>query len=125
MIGYQKSSDGIHLLVDHTALRFLGEGGKTKEISTGIPPQRCKLYIGINAETLQIRAVHLTTNNVSDAQVLSDLLNQISQDEKFHSVCSDGAYDTTQCRQVTAYRQAHVMIPPRKNEKPWKYTKFN
>ena len=34
-----------------------------------------KLHIGIDAKTLQIRAVQLTTNNVSDSQVLGDLLD--------------------------------------------------
>ena len=33
------------------------------------------------------------------------------------------AYDTKQCRQVIADRQAHAVIPPRKNAKPWKDTK--
>ena len=77
----------------------------------------------IVANTLQIRAVQLTTNNVSDSQVLGDLLNQIPQDERINSVYTDGAYDTKQCRQVIADRQAHAVIPPRKNAKPWKDTK--
>ncbi len=45
-----------------------------------------KLHIGIDAETLQIRAVQLTTNNVSDSQVLGDLLAQIPLDERIDSV---------------------------------------
>ena len=32
-------------------------------------------------------------------------------------------FDTKQCRQVIADRQAHAVIPPRKNAKPWKDTK--
>lgn len=39
-------------------------------------------HIGIDAKTLQIRAVQLTTNNVSDLQVLGDLLDQIPLDEQ-------------------------------------------
>ena len=59
--------------------------------------------------------IHLfTTNNVSDSQVLGDLLNQIPQDEQIDSVYTDGAYDTKQCREVIADRQAHAVIPPRK-----------
>ena len=73
-----------------------------------------KLHIGIDAKTLQIRAVQLTTNNVSDSQVLGDLLNQIPQDEQIDSVYTDGAYDTKQCRQVIADRQGDAVIPPRK-----------
>ena len=52
--------------------------------------------------------------------MLGDLLNQIPQDEWIDSVYTDGAYDTKQCRQVIADRQAHAMILPRKNAKPWK-----
>jgi len=50
-----------------------------------------KLHIGIDAQTLQIWAVDLTTNNVSDSQALGDLISQILilQDEYIGSVSSD------------------------------------
>jgi len=83
-----------------------------------------ELYLIVDSTTLQIRAVQLTTNNVSDSQVLGDLLDQIPQDERVDSVYTDGAYDTKQCRQVIADRQAHAVIPPRKNAKPWKDKKM-
>ena len=123
-INYQKSSNGLQLLVDSTGLKFLGEGEwKRKKHQPEYRRQWRKLHIGIDAKTLQIRAVQLTTNNVSDSQVLGDLLDQIPQDEQIDSVYTDGAYDTKQCRQVIADRQAHAVIPPRKNAKPWKDTK--
>ncbi|WP_151837697.1 IS5-like element ISAba12 family transposase [Acinetobacter ursingii] len=124
VISYQKSSDGLHLLMDSTGMKFLGEGEwKRKKHGPEYRSQWRKLHIGIDAKTLQIRAVQLTTNNVSDSQVLGDLLNQIPQDEQINCVYTDGAYDTKQCRQVIADRQAHAVIPPRKNAKPWKDTK--
>ena len=123
-ISYQKTCDGLYLLIDSTGLNFLSKGEwKRKKHQPEYRRQWRKLHIGIDAETLQIRAVQLTTNNVSDSQVLGDLLDQIPQDERIDSVYTDGAYDTKQCRQVIADRQAHVMIPPRKNAKPWKDTK--
>ena len=123
-INYQKCSNGLQLLVDSTGLKFLGEGEwKRKKHQPEYRRQWRKLHIGIDAETLQIRAIQLTTNNVSDSQVLGDLLDQIPQDEQIDSVYTDGAYDTKQCRQVIADRQAHAVIPPRKNAKPWKDTK--
>jgi len=123
-INYQKSSNGLHLLVDSTGLKFLGEGEwKRKKHQPEYRRQWRKLHIYIDAETLQIRAIQLTTNNVSDSQVLGDLLDQIPQEEQIDSVYTDGAYDTKQCRQVIADRQAHAVIPPRKNAKPWKDTK--
>ncbi|RJO29993.1 IS5 family transposase [Acinetobacter baumannii] len=121
VISYQKSSDGLHLLMDSTGMKFLGEGEwKRKKHGPEYRRQWRKLHIGIDAKTLQIRAVQLTTNNVSDSQVLGDLLNQIPQDERIDSVYTDGAYDTKQCRQVIADRQAHAVIPPRKNGTLWK-----
>ena len=120
-ISYQKSSDGLHLLVDSTGLKFLGEGEwKRKKHGSEYRRQWRKLHIAIDAETLQIRAVQLTTNDVSDSQVLEDLLAQIPLDEKIDSVYTDGAYDTKHCRQVILDRDAHAVIPPRKNAKPWK-----
>ena len=120
-ISYQKSRDGLHLLVDSTGLKFLGEGEwKCKKHGAEYRRQWRKLHIAIDAETLQIRAVQLTTNNVSDSQVLEDLLGQIPLDEQIDSVYTDGAYDTKHCRQVILDRDAHAVIPPRKNAKPWK-----
>ncbi|EPX1125608.1 IS5 family transposase, partial [Acinetobacter baumannii] len=124
-ISYQKSSDGLHLLVDSTGLKFLGEGEWKRKKHE--PEYRCqwrKLHIGIDAETLQIRAVQLTINNVSDSQVLGDLLDQIPLNEQIDSVYTDGAYDTKHCRQVILDRDAHAVIPPRKNAKPWKDQKL-
>lgn len=124
VIRYQKSRNGLHLLVDSTGLKFLGEGElKRKKHQPEYRRQWRKLHIGIDAETLQIRAVQLTTNNVSDSQVLGDLLDQIPKNERIDSVYTDGAYDTKHCREVISDRQAHAVIPPRKNAKPWKNTK--
>jgi transposase len=123
-ISYEKSCNGLHLLVDSTGLKFLGEGEwKRKKHQPEYRRQWRKPHIGIDSKTLQIRAVQLTTNNVSDSQVLVDLLDQIPLNEQIDSVYIDGAYDTKQCRQVIADRQAHAVIPPRKNAKPWKDTK--
>ena len=62
---------------------------------------------------------------MSDSQVLGDLLDQIPEEEQIDSIYTDGAYDTKQCRQLIADRQAHAVIPPRKNARPWKDTKIS
>ncbi|UYF81092.1 transposase (plasmid) [Acinetobacter ursingii] len=61
-----------------------------------------------------VRAVQLTTNNVSASQVLDHLLAQTPKDERVDFVYIDGAYDTKQFRQVIVDRQAQAVIPPRK-----------
>ena len=62
---------------------------------------------------------------MNDSQVLGDLISQIHLDERIDSVYTDGAYDTKHCRQIIADRQAHAVIPPRKNARPWKDTKVH
>ncbi|ENV48864.1 hypothetical protein P255_02784 [Acinetobacter brisouii CIP 110357] len=86
-INYEKSCKGLHLLVDSTGLKFLGEGEwKHKKHQPEYRRQWRKLHIGIiDAKTRQIRAVQLTMNNVSDSQVLGDLLDQIPLDEQIDS----------------------------------------
>ena len=55
-----------------------------------------------------------------DAPMLPDLLNQIPADHDLGSVTADGAYDTRKCHDAIAARNAHAVIPPRKNAKMWK-----
>ena len=45
-------------------------------------------------------------------------------DEQIDSVYTDGAYDTKQCRQVIADRQAYAVIHPEKMQSLGKITKF-
>ena len=81
-----------------------------------------KIHIGIDEETLEVRAVEVTGRNIGDAPVLPELLNQIPVDHDIGSVTADGAYDTRRCHEAIAARDAHAVIPPRKNAKPWKAT---
>ncbi|GLO68680.1 hypothetical protein MACH17_01970 [Phaeobacter inhibens] len=69
-----------------------------------------------------IRAVEVTTRNVGDAPMLPDLLEQIPPDQEIATIIADGAYDTRKCHDAIAARNAHAVIPPRKNAKPWKPT---
>ena len=81
-----------------------------------------KIHIGIDEETLEVRAVEVTGSNIGDAPILPDLLGQIPTGEQIGSVTADGAYDTRKCHEAIAARNAAAVIPPRKNAKPWKPT---
>jgi len=81
-----------------------------------------KIHIGIDEKTLEVRAVEVTSSNIGDAPMLPELLNQIPNDQDIGSVTGDGAYDTRKCHDAIAARNAHAVIPPRKNAKPWKPT---
>ena len=69
-----------------------------------------------------MRAVQVTASNIGDAPMLPELLNQIPSDQDIGSVAADGAYDTRKYHEAIAARDAHAVVPPRKNAKPWKPT---
>jgi hypothetical protein len=94
-----------------------------------------RVHLGIDEQTLEIRAVEVTSSDVGDAPMLPELLSQIPPDQEIASVTADGAYDTRKCHRfgglrgpirgqgpprTIAERGADAVIPPRKNAKPWK-----
>ena len=120
-IPYRPAAQGLHLLVDSTGLKMMGEGEwKRKKHGAEYRRQWRKLHIGIDAQTMEIRAIEVTPNSVGDAPVLPSLLGQIDPHEALLSVSGDGAYDTKGCHEAIALRQSQAIIPVRKNARPWK-----
>ena len=79
-------------------MKILGEGGwKTKKHGADYRRQWREVQLGIDAQTLEIRAIEITDNAIGDAPMLPELLAQIPEDEPLHSVSADGAYDTKAC----------------------------
>ena len=121
MIGALPATTGLHLLVDSTGIKMLGEGEwKTKKRGADYRRQWRKVHLGINAATLEIRAIEVTDNTTGDAPMLPCLLDQIPAEENIASVSGDGAYDTKGCHEAIAQHGAQAIIPTRKNAKPWK-----
>ena len=54
--------------------------------------------------------------------MLPEMLGQIPPEQDIGSVTANGAHDTRKCHDAIAARNAHAVIPPRKNAKPWKPT---
>jgi hypothetical protein len=120
-IPYRGSKGPLHLLIDSTGIKVEGDG-EWNARKHGGPKRRVwhKIHLGIDEETLEIRAVEITGSHIGDAPVLPELLSQIPADQEIGSVTADGAYDTRKCHDAIADRGAHAVIPPRKNAKPWK-----
>lgn len=69
------------------------------------------MHLGIDAETLQIRAIEVTDNRQGDAQMLPSLLTHIPAAEAIGCVSGDGAFDTKACHEAIAARGAIGCIP--------------
>ncbi|WP_397541016.1 IS5 family transposase [Salipiger aestuarii] len=145
---YRGGSGPLNLLIDSTGLKSEGEGewNARKHPShrnfvstagqraapnvasgaryTSIARQANGTFAerGIDEETLEVRAVEVTTSNVGDAPILPELLDQIAADQDIRTVTADGACDTRKCHDAIAACGAHAVIPPRKNAKPCKPT---
>jgi hypothetical protein len=120
-IPYKGSAGPLHLLIDSTGIKAEGEGEWNARKHGGSKRRLWrKIHIGIDEETLEIRAIEVTSSSIGDAPMLLDLLKQIPPDQELGSITADGAYDTRKCHDAIAARNAHAVIPPRKNAKMWK-----
>jgi len=120
---YRGSTEPLNLLIDSTGIKAEGKG-EWNARKPGGSKRRVwrKIHIGIDEETLKVRAVQVTGSNIGDGPMLPELLNQIPSDQDIGSVTADRAYDTRKCHEAIAARDAHAVVPPRKNAKPWKPT---
>ena len=142
---YRGTKDPLHLLprsrglkanrcraTDSTGIKVEGEGEWNARKHGGLKRRVWrKIPIGIEEQTLEIRAVEITGSNTGDAPMLPHLLNQIPRDQHIGSVTADGASDTRRCHTAIhcpvtctrgADRAAAAIIPPRRSAQPWKPT---
>lgn len=89
--------------------------GEWKVRTHGVDKRRTwrKLHLGVDEGTSEIVAAVVTTNDVADCEVISDLLEQI--DQEIEQVLGDGGYDTFDCYDAITERSAKATIPPRSN----------
>ena len=86
-VPYKGSAGPLHLLIDSTGIKAEGEG-EWNARKHGGPKRRLwrKIYIGIDEQTLEIRAIEVTSSSIGDAHILPNLLNQIPPCQDLGSV---------------------------------------
>jgi hypothetical protein len=113
------TAEPVHLLVDSTGLKLCGAGEWLVE-KHGTKTRRSwrKLHVGRDADTGQIVAATLTTNDVDDGSQVGPLLDQV--DGQIASFTGDGAYDQDGVYASVAERhpEAAVIVPPRATAVP-------
>ena len=108
----------IHMVIDSTGLKVYGEG-EWKVRKHGADKRRTwrKLHLVADEATNEIHAVSLTTNAVSDAQMVKPLVADIVY--PIAKLGGDGAYDQVKVYDELALRQIAPLIPPRSNAVLW------
>jgi len=116
----------IHLVVDSTGCKVYGEG-EWKVRVHGASKRRTwrKLHLGVGEATGEIVAAVLSSNNMSDGEVLPQLLEQVA--EPIAQLSGDGGYDQRPCYEALQERQKEqelalkVTIPPRHGARIWRH----
>src|SRR5215510_10268074 len=109
-----------HLVVDSTGVKVYGEGEwKVRQHGVGKRRTWRKLHLCIDEATLEIVSVVASTNDVSDAEALPDLLQDAPGG--IEQVSADGAYDQRKCYDTLNKHGAKAAIPPRKGAKIWQH----
>ena len=117
--GSGAESEPMHLLVDSTGLKLCGAGEwLVEKHSTKIRRSWRKLHIGMDADTGDIVAAALTTNDVDDASHLGPLLDQMER--PLASLTGDGAYDQESVYRAVLDRdpETAIIVPPRSTAVP-------
>ena len=117
--GTRIETEPVHLLVDSTGLKLCGAGEWLIE-KHGTKTRRSwrKLHIGMDANTGEIVATALTTNDVDDAGQIGPLLDQVVG--PVASFTGDGAYDQDSVYRAVIDRDpdAAIIVPPRSTAVP-------
>src|SRR6056297_1909580 len=94
-IPYRGSQGPLNLLIDSTGIKAEGEGEWHARKHGGAKRRLWrKIHIGVDEQTLEIRAIEITGSQIGDAPMLPELLRQLPANVEIGSVTADGAYDT-------------------------------
>ena len=124
--GTQRASlrdEPVHVVIDSTGFKVFGEG-EWKVRKHGWSKRRTwrKLHLAVDAGSHEITAAVVTTADVTDGEVLPDLLEQTDKlNLMVGKVAADGAYDQSRCYDAIRKRGAQAVIPPRKGARIWQH----
>jgi len=122
-VSLSKKAEGhLDIVMDSSGLKIFGEG-EWKVRTHGKSKRRTwrKLHLAVDPHSGEIQAAALTTNSVSDSQMVAPLLAQVEQ--PIEHFAGDGSYDK---RSVYDSLNQHapnatLLIPPRKNARIWQH----
>ena len=110
-IPYRPSPGALHLMIDSTGIKAAGEGERsTRKHGASRPRSWRKVRPGIDADTMEVRAIETTRSRLGDGPMLPELLAQIPPEEPVGLVTADGAYNTRPCHAAIADRRASAFV---------------
>jgi hypothetical protein len=119
-LGALPRSGPVHLVIDSSGFKVYGEG-EWKVRQHGWSKRRTwrKVHLAVDEATGEIVAAVASEAQVSDADALPDLLEQVAGE--LGQVSADGAYDKRRCYEALEECGAKAVIPPRRDAKIWQH----
>jgi hypothetical protein len=107
-----------YVVIDSTGIKVYGEG-EWKVHQHGIGKRRTwiKLHLAVDEATGEVLTAVVSTHDWPDPEILPDLLQQIDTD--IEQIWAEVTYDTSDCYDAIAQREAKPVSPPRKNAVIW------
>lgn len=114
----ESACEPIYIALDSTGLKVYGEG-EWKVKKHGADKRRTwrKLHLAVDEATNEIHAVELTSNAISDADMVRPLVANIAC--PVNRMSGDGAYDQVKVYDELETRGIEPVIPPRSNAVVW------
>jgi hypothetical protein len=113
-VSTRRFSEAITVVVDSSGAKVYGEG-EWKVRQHGVSKRRTWRKFHLEPQTHEILSLEVRTNDVTDDEMLPELLDGIDDTIEIKQVCGDGGYDRSGSYQAIAKRNAKATIPPRKN----------
>jgi hypothetical protein len=90
---------------------------RQKDLVVTIPyrPRRGPLHLVIDSTGLK----EMIDHRHGDGAIAPGLLAQVPEGERIGVISGDGAYDTRGVYAPSIFRQAAMIVPPRRNGRPW------
>jgi hypothetical protein len=119
-----KPGENLNVIFDSTGVKVFGEG-EWKVRKHGYSKRRTwrKVHVGMCADSGQVVVSAVTSNNVSDDEAMIYMMEAL-EGVPLGDILGDGAYDTTDCREVIHDLGGRPVIPPDKNAKLQKRKPF-
>lgn len=117
---FLKTGEHLNVVFDSTGLKVYGEG-EWKVRKHGYSKRRTwrKVHIGMCVDTGQVVVSAITSNDVSDADAMLDMMTAL-EGVPLGDVLGDGAYDTVDCRQFIYDLGGNQIIPPKRTAREQK-----